>query len=133
MAVSFFDPGTSRVTKNDAPVCVGRVSAFGPTPRRSVYCSLKRLRQRTAEHIIDVHVPQVVEESVQVFLITPLERISERAVSDCLCASTSDLGEIVSVVGEVQEWNNGLSSNRGCAHSTGAERMLHVAFMLKSA
>ena len=35
---------------------------------------------------------------MQVFLITPLERISERAVSDCLCASTSDLGEIVSVV-----------------------------------
>ena len=65
---------------------------------RSEALPLERLLQRTVEQIVDVPVPQVVEDSVQVVQITPLERISERAVTDCQCASTSDLEEIDNVV-----------------------------------
>ena len=67
----------------------------GPSSDRGVPIPqiMERVRQRTTEQIIDVHVRHVVE-GVQVVQIIP----SERAVTDCQCASTSDLEEIVNVV-----------------------------------
>ena len=59
---------------------------------------LVRLQHRTVEQIIDVPVPQVGKEIVQVSQITPRERMSERMFTDCRCNSASDLGEIVNVV-----------------------------------
>ena len=50
------------------------------------------------EQSIDVPVPQVLEEIVQVVQITLQERIRERGVTDCRCASVPDLEEIVNVV-----------------------------------
>ena len=43
------------------------------------------------EQTTDVPVPKIVEESVQGVQSTHQERFSERSVTDCRCASVSDL------------------------------------------
>ena len=55
----------------------------------------ERVQQRTLEQTVDVSIPKVVEEIVQVVQITDQERFSERSVKDCRCASVSELKEIV--------------------------------------
>ena len=76
----------------------------------------ERVRQRTVKQTIDVPVPHVLEENVQVVQITHQERISGRIFTDCRCASASDLEEIVGLV-------RFRRASRGCVFSTDYERL----------